>query len=96
MIAQLEELSSKKNVSTAQLSMAWLLQKGKDLNVSVLPIPGTATLSHALDNLSSSKITLNQEDMKLLENIAEMKSGNRESDQYMEMALEGVARKSKL
>ena len=43
-----------------------------------------------------SKITLNQEDMKLLENIAEMKSGNRESDQYMEMALEGVARKSKL
>ena len=66
----------------------------QDLNVDVLPIPGTKTLSHALDNIASAQVTLAPDDMELLESIAELSSGNRESDAYMEAALEGTTERS--
>ena len=68
--------------------------RAQDLNVDVLPIPGTKTLSHALDNIASAQVTLAPEDMELLESIAELSSGNRESDAYMEAALEGTTERS--
>ena len=80
MIAKLEALAADKSVSPAQLSMAWLLQKGRDLGVQLLPIPGTKTLSHAQENIASATIELAAEDMALLEEIADLKSGNRESE----------------
>lgn len=89
MLLQLEELATGKGVTPAQLSLAWLVQKARDLNVSVLPIPGTAKLPHALDNLASMKVSLTPDDMKLLEEIARQTAGDRESEGYMSMRIEG-------
>lgn len=91
---QVAALAAKKGVSPATLSMAWLLQKAKDLKVSVLPIPGTAVLDHAKDNMAGASVgALSPEEMALLEEIAKQAAGNRESDQYMSIRIEGQARK---
>ena len=76
-------------LTPAQLSMGWLLQKAKDLGIPTLPIPGTKTLSHALDNIASAQVELAREDMTLLEDIAKLSSGERESENYMADAIEG-------
>mmetsp|Transcript_33853 Transcript_33853/g.79133 ORF Transcript_33853/g.79133 Transcript_33853/m.79133 type:complete len:345 (-) Transcript_33853:116-1150(-) len=86
---RLEELAAKSSASPAQLSLAWLVQKAKDLGVSCLPIPGTANLHHALDNIASMKVTLTPEDMKLLEDIAADVAGARECQDYLRPRLEG-------
>ena len=93
---RLEALGKEKGVTAAQLSMGWLLQKGQDLGIPLLPIPGTKTLSHALDNIASAQVKLAPEDMQLLEDIAELSSGARESDSYMEAAIEGRSASAKL
>jgi aryl-alcohol dehydrogenase-like predicted oxidoreductase len=95
MMAKLEALAAQKSVSPAQLSMGWLLQKGNDLGVQLLPIPGTKTLSHALENIASAKIELAPDDMALLEEIAVLSAGARESDAYMEKGLEGNTKRAK-
>lgn len=86
---RLQELAKQKGVTPAQLSMGWLLQKAQDLGISTLPIPGTKTLSHALDNIASAQVKLAPEDMSLLEDIAQLSSGERESESYMADAIEG-------
>lgn len=86
---RLEELAEEKGVTPAQLSMGWLLQKSEDLGIPTLPIPGTKTLSHALDNIASAQVKLAPEDMALLEDIALLSSGERESESYMAAAIEG-------
>jgi aryl-alcohol dehydrogenase-like predicted oxidoreductase len=95
MTDRLEALAGSKRVSAAQLSMAWLIQKSKDLGVDCLPIPGTKTLSHGLDNIASVAITLAPADMQLLEDIAEMTAGARESEAYMKISLEGNTEKAR-
>jgi len=96
MMSQVEALAAQKQVSAAQLSLAWLLHKSRDLGIQCLPIPGTKTLSHALDNIASTRIQLAAEDMVLLEQIAALTSGHRESDKYMEFGLEGNTKRSNL
>ena len=71
MLDRLEALAHKKGVSAAQLSLAWLLHKGRDVGVALLPIPGTKTLRHALDNIASASVPLSREEMVgRLEDIA--------------------------
>lgn len=40
---KLAELAAGKQISTAQLALAWLLQRARDMGVQVCPIPGTKT-----------------------------------------------------
>jgi len=89
---RLQELAKEKGVTPAQLSLAWLLQKSKDLGIPTLPIPGTRTLSHALDNVAAAKVKLAPKDMTLLEDIALLSSGERESEAYRAYAIEGRTR----
>jgi len=89
MLQKLEDLASKKGVSPAQLSLAWLIQKAVQLKAPCMPIPGSSNLHHCLENIAAAKVTLSLEDMKLLEDIAKESVGARESDAYMGAAMEG-------
>lgn len=89
MLQKLEDLATKKGVSPAQLSLAWLIQKAVQLNATCMPIPGSANLHHCLENVAAAKVKLSLEDMKLLEEIAKESVGARESDAYMAGAVEG-------
>jgi aryl-alcohol dehydrogenase-like predicted oxidoreductase len=41
---------------TAQLALAWLLAKGKQLGVTVIPIPGTKREKYLIENMGALKV----------------------------------------
>ena len=59
----MEELATKKGVSMAQISLAWILAKPH----VTAPIVGTTSLANLEDLLGSLDITLTEEDVKFLE-----------------------------
>ncbi|WP_228519009.1 aldo/keto reductase [Flavobacterium sp. LC2016-12] len=60
MIEWLKEYAKKKNATPAQIALAWLLAKSPN----IVPIPGTRTEEHLLENLGASKIHLTKEDIQ--------------------------------
>src|SRR5579863_5079509 len=54
------ELAERKNATTAQLSLAWLLAQ----KPFIVPIPGTGKVKHLQENIESTKLVLTAEDMK--------------------------------
>lgn len=88
-VDQLEALATKYNCSAAQLSLAWLFYKADQLGVSVVPIPGSTKLHHAMSNLESVKIKITDpEDMKILESLADEVAGARANESYLQLGIE--------
>jgi len=57
------ELAQEVGCSPSQLALAWLLHKGDD----IIPIPGTTSVSHLLDDLASVDVQLDADLMARLE-----------------------------
>ena len=85
---QVHELATKNHCSPAQLSLAWLFHKADQLGVSVVPIPGSAKLAHALSNLEGSKIRIAEQDMLVLDGLANRVAGERGNEMYMSTSIE--------
>jgi aryl-alcohol dehydrogenase-like predicted oxidoreductase len=60
-------IAKAKNVTTAQLSLAWLLQRSPKM----LPIPGTYSLEHLRENIASADIELSEDEMDEIQLIAD-------------------------
>ncbi|MDP4097812.1 aldo/keto reductase [Paenibacillus sp. P96] len=58
-VQQLKELAASKNITVAQLSLAWLLAQ----NENVVPIPGTRSKQRLEENVGASNIVLSEEDL---------------------------------
>jgi aryl-alcohol dehydrogenase-like predicted oxidoreductase len=56
-------LAKTMQVSTAQLSLAWLLHKSP----MMLPIPGTYSLEHLRENIAAAQIELSADAMQVME-----------------------------
>ncbi|MFV0436834.1 MAG: aldo/keto reductase [Desulfopila sp.] len=65
LVEQLERLAAEKEVSAAQLALAWVLAKGEH----IVPIPGTRRPEYLKDNIAATEISLTAEDIKRLETI---------------------------
>lgn len=63
MIEWLKSYAATKNATPAQIALAWLLAKSPN----IVPIPGTRTEEHLLENLGASKIHLTKEDIQSIE-----------------------------
>jgi len=63
LIDRIAEIAREKNVTPAQLALAWVLAQGDD----VVPIPGTTSISHLEQNLAALEIELTSEDMARIE-----------------------------
>jgi aryl-alcohol dehydrogenase-like predicted oxidoreductase len=65
--------------SPSQLALAWLLHKGED----ILPIPGTTSVDHLLDDLAAVDVRLDADLMARLEGLINQNTvvGNRYNDQ---------------
>jgi len=63
LIGKVEELARAKNCTPAQLALAWVLSKGKD----IVPIPGTKRRSYLDQNLGALDIRLTPEDQTALD-----------------------------
>jgi len=53
------EIAKAKNLTAAQLALSWLLAQGDD----ILPIPGTKSLHHLIENIKAVDIKLSQQEI---------------------------------
>lgn len=63
LVKAIETLAAEKNVSPAQLSLAWIMSKG------ILPIPGTKRRKYVEQNIAATAIELSGADLLRLEHI---------------------------
>lgn len=60
-----KEFATSKNVSAAQLALAWVLAQGEN----IIPIPGTKKQKYLIENSESVNVELSQNDLEAIENI---------------------------
>ena len=77
LIKEVETIAAKHNCSAAQLSLSWLFHKAKDLNVQVLPIPGTTKVKNLSSNLAATEVAISSDEMAVLEDIGARVAGDR-------------------
>ena len=82
-VDRMTALAKRKNATTAQLSLAWLLAQ----KPFIVPIPGTGKVKHLEENIASTKLVLSAEDKQLIANaLAEFKvHGGRMNEKQMEI-----------
>jgi aryl-alcohol dehydrogenase-like predicted oxidoreductase len=80
-VRRVEEMAAEKKCTPAQLALAWVLAKGKD----VVPIPGTKRRKYIDENLAALEISLTAADFARLDGIAPpgVAAGARYPDEYM-------------
>jgi pyridoxine 4-dehydrogenase len=61
----LDAISREHGTTPSQLALAWLLKRSP----SLLPIPGTSTVSHVEDNIAAAKIELTDAEFKTLTDV---------------------------
>lgn len=75
-VDKIGELANKKEISAAQLSLAWVLAQGDD----VFAIPGTTKTHRLKENLGSLAVTLAPEEEKAVREVAQDVKGGRVQD----------------
>ena len=75
---RVRELAEERDVTPAQLALAWVMAKGDD----IVPIPGTKRRSYLEENAAAAEIELSAEDLEQLEAAlpADAARGERYSD----------------
>lgn len=61
----LEDVAKKYKASPAQIALAWLLKRSKN----IIPIPGTSSEAHLKDNLDAANVQLSDEDFEKLSSL---------------------------
>jgi len=77
LVETVQELASEKNVTPAQVALAWVLSRGDD----VVPIPGTKRRTYLEQNAAASQVELTEEDLQRLDAL-----GNAAGDRYADMS----------
>lgn len=75
-VDRIGEMAAKKGVSSAQLSLAWVLAQGDD----VFAIPGTRNIHRLEENLASLDVQLSAEEEKAVRDLAQDIKGGRVQD----------------
>ncbi|QXJ33965.1 aldo/keto reductase [Saccharolobus shibatae] len=69
MLLGLKDIASELGITLSQLAIAWLLKRGEQLGVTVIPLIGASKVEHLEDNLSALNVNLRDEYMKRIEEI---------------------------
>ena len=91
LVVEIASLAAEKNATLAQLSLAWLYERARVLDVSLVAIAGTTNVKHMQDNMGFSKLRLSVADMAMLDGIADRVSGARGTAAYMSRSFEHTA-----
>jgi aryl-alcohol dehydrogenase-like predicted oxidoreductase len=81
-VAKLREIAEEKDVTPAQLALAWVLAQGDD----IVPIPGTKRRKYLEENAAAADIELSDEDLSRIDDELPEVSGER----YEETGMAGV------
>jgi aryl-alcohol dehydrogenase-like predicted oxidoreductase len=65
-VKHIEEMAKQKGCSPGQLVLAWVLARGED----IVPIFGTKRRSYLEENLGALDVTLTENDVKCIEEVA--------------------------
>lgn len=76
LLVKLGEIAARKNVTRAQIALAWLLVQ----KPWIVPIPGTTKLSRLGENLGAVDVVLTPEDLRSIDEV--MASVTIEGDRY--------------
>jgi aryl-alcohol dehydrogenase-like predicted oxidoreductase len=79
-VRRLETIAAEKDVSLAQLALAWVLHQGAD----IVPIPGTKRRRHLEENIAAADIELTPDDLARLDQAAPR--GVTAGDRYADMS----------
>jgi aryl-alcohol dehydrogenase-like predicted oxidoreductase len=66
LVEEVERLAAEKEVTPAQLALAWVLHQGDD----IVPIPGTTDPDHLEDNLGALQVALTDAELDRIDEIA--------------------------
>jgi aryl-alcohol dehydrogenase-like predicted oxidoreductase len=72
-VAKLREIAEEKDVTPAQLALAWVLAQGND----IVPIPGTKRRKYLEENAAATDIELSDEDLSRIDDELPEVSGER-------------------
>ena len=83
LVDEFAALAKEKNVTPAQLALAWVLAQGDD----IIPIPGTKKRKYLEENAAAVDISLTQQDLNAIENVIKRHPdiGQRYSDGAMKL-----------
>jgi aryl-alcohol dehydrogenase-like predicted oxidoreductase len=84
LVVQVEELARIKRCTPAQLALAWVLSKGKD----IVPIPGTKRRRYLDENLGALEVTLSAADQAALDGV--IPPGSVAGQRYHEAGMRSV------
>ncbi len=80
LVDEVEQLAEAKNVTPAQLALAWVLHQGDD----VVPIPGTTNPDHLDENIAALDVSFSDEELDRIDEIAPR--GAAAGDRYPDMS----------
>src|SRR4051794_35062291 len=80
LVERVEEMAAAKGVTAGQLALAWVLHRGDD----IVPIPGTKRVSYLEENVAAADVSLSEDDLARLEEIAP--AGAAAGDRYADMS----------
>jgi aryl-alcohol dehydrogenase-like predicted oxidoreductase len=63
LVSKIAEIAEKKNITAAQLALAWVLSK----DVDIIPIPGTKKVQYLLENIKATEIELSPREINEIE-----------------------------
>ena len=79
LFSRIEQLADTKKITPAQLSLAWLLNKGEN----IIPIPGTKHEKYLIENAKAVDVELTQDDMQHLDDTYISVAAKRYNDMGM-------------
>ena len=71
------EIADGVGATNAQVALAWLLAKGRQFGLPVVPIPGSRRADRMRENLGALQVQLNADAMARLDSVAELVQGGR-------------------
>jgi aryl-alcohol dehydrogenase-like predicted oxidoreductase len=79
LVAAVERLAGEKDVTPAQLALAWVLSQGED----IVPIPGTRRIERLEENIAAADIELTEDELRQIGDAVPEAVGDRYSPQMM-------------
>jgi aryl-alcohol dehydrogenase-like predicted oxidoreductase len=80
LVDRIAEIAREKNVTPAQLALAWVLAQGDD----VVPIPGTTRVAHLEQNLAALEVELTEDELARIDEV--FPSGATAGERYPNMS----------
>ena len=65
----LEAIARRKDVSLAQLAIAWTMAMGQRAGMFIVPIPGAKSRAHLEENIGAADLVLGDEDLAEIDRI---------------------------